>query len=284
MGQLVEAGASIGVEGGGVVGVPRVAGGQPVRQRTVGIRGELVDGPHQLGDRHAGWYGLVAAFLLTGPRDDQVVAGGGHRVQEQLPVLGPGVVVTDTGVAGDQVVDVRPGGAGEHPVVHAEQADHAVGHRPHRHERADGQVAGHVVGAAGPATQPVGQQVADLVEGHVRRQPVGAVGQLAEQAGQLGSLPRLVPGRQAELVDDHPEQVDPGIDGTGGAQLRQQGRQPVADLGQAADGTHSGALDVVVGGDPVEGPVALVGHGHAEQQPVESLVEGVVAHAVQAEP
>ncbi len=100
----------------------------------------------------------AGALVGAGVHHDEVLGGRADRVEQQLAVLAARVALADERVAGEQVVAVGHARAGEHAVVEPEQADHAVRHRPHRHQRGDGEGAGAEVGPGRAAAQPVGEQ------------------------------------------------------------------------------------------------------------------------------
>jgi hypothetical protein len=120
--------------------------------------GDLQQLPHGDGRRPR----EVAALVVAGVGGDQAVGGGHQRVEEELAVLAARVPFPEVGVVEHQVVAVARRLAGEDAVVEPEQADDPVRHRAHRHERADGQVAGAEVRACGAALEAVGEQGADL--------------------------------------------------------------------------------------------------------------------------
>ena len=107
-----------------------------------------------------------------------------------MPVLGTDVALTGHRVAGQHVVTVDDAEAGEHPVVEADQADHPVRHRAHRHHRAHRQRAGAEVGPRrAPGEVPV-EQCADVGQPQQGVGPWTGVGQhLGELALHLAGLP-----------------------------------------------------------------------------------------------
>ena len=100
------------------------------------------------------------------------------------------------GFGGDEVVSVALDVAGEHAVVEAEQADHAVGHRAHRDERADGEVAGPEVGPGRAPPEAVGEEGPEVGAPELdRAHDAGRarlLDQLVEQALQLHALPGVL--------------------------------------------------------------------------------------------
>ena len=83
-----------------------------------------------------------------------MVGRGQHRVQQQLPVLGPRIALADPGIAGQDVVTVHGRVAREHAVVQAQQAHHPMRDRPHRHHGAHRERPGAEVGPRRTAGQP----------------------------------------------------------------------------------------------------------------------------------
>src|SRR5450759_2902725 len=106
----------------------------------------------------------VRPSIGSGVEDHQVLPGREHGVEQQLPVLGTWVALTDARVAAENVVAIDAGAARELAVVQAEQADHAVRHRTHRHHGAHSQVPGPEVRPGGSARQPLGEQGMDVGE------------------------------------------------------------------------------------------------------------------------
>ena len=121
-----------------------------------------IDDVEQLADRNGGRAAEVRALVVPGVGDDQPFGRRHQRVEEHLAILRARVAIADVRVLEHQVVAVAPGAARELAVVEAEDADDAVRHRAHRHERAHGQVPGAEVRARRPAAQPVGEQRADV--------------------------------------------------------------------------------------------------------------------------
>ena len=120
--------------------------------------GGPVDHVEQLAERHGRRAGRVRALVAAGVGDDEVIGRGEHGVEQQLAVLAAGIAVAHARSPLDDVVAVRRGPAGEHPVVEAEEADDAVRHRAHRHEGAHREVAGAEVRPGRPAPEAVGEQ------------------------------------------------------------------------------------------------------------------------------
>ena len=124
--------------------------------------GGHVKGVEQFVQRHRGRAGLARVLIGAGVGDDQLLGGRADGVEQQLPVLGTDVAFTGHRVAGQHVVAVDDAEAREHAVVEADQADHPVRHRAHRHHRAHGQRAGAEVGPGRAAGQVLVEQCADV--------------------------------------------------------------------------------------------------------------------------
>ena len=171
--------------------------------RTGAARGP-VEGVEQFGQRHRGRALLAGVLVGAGVGDDQLLGGRADGVEQQLPVLGADVALTGHRVAGQHVVAVDHAEPREHAVVEADQADHPVRHRPHRHHRADRQRSGAEVGAGRASGQVALQQRADVGQPHRRIRPwAGAAQHVGELALQLAGLPRVVvvdPGQQLDTV------------------------------------------------------------------------------------
>ena len=159
-----------------------VADGDGLGHRPV-VRGRRrVEGVEHLSQGYGGRSRLSGELVRAGVGDHQRLGRGEDRVEQQLPVLAPSVALAGQRIAGEYVVAVDRALAREHPVVEAEQAHHAVGHRAHRHHRADGQRAGAEVGPRRSTGQSVGQQ-----RPHVRQPQVDVAesGRRAADAAEL---------------------------------------------------------------------------------------------------
>ena len=185
----------------------------PALRRPHGV----VDHVEQLTDRHGRRTRQVGALVATRVRHDQVILRRQERVEEQLAVFAADVAVTDSRVPSGQVVAVPLDVAREAAVVESEQAHHPVRDGAHRHERADGQVAGAEVGPRRPALQAIGQDRAHVVttqgdraDGAVHRR---LFDQLVEERRQLRPLPGVALGGRRQGVRDPGQGVRPGIHG-----------------------------------------------------------------------
>ena len=116
---------------------------------------------------------------------------GQQRVEEQLAVLAARVALAGQRPPAEHVVAVDGVAAREDAVVEADEADHAVRHRAHRHHRADRERAGAEVGAGRSAGQP------RLRAARGRRRAAARVRRLARRGrgpGQLALELRQLPG------------------------------------------------------------------------------------------
>ena len=148
------------------------------------------------------------------------------------------------------------------------------------HQRAHGQVAGAEVRPRRLALQALGQDRADVVaaEGdgadRVGRRRLGD--EVVEQRGELRPLPGVARRRRRQRVGDRGPACRPRRRTVRVARERvERGLQPVDELGQAAGQLDVAAVDVVEREGVAEQPLAVLGHGHAEQDPVEAGLPGV---------
>jgi hypothetical protein len=240
---------------------------------VVGQADGAVDDVEQLADGDGrGPFG-VGPLVTPAVGDDQVALGGQERVEEELSVLAAGVAVADAGIGRHEVVVVDVDLAGEHAVVEPEEADDPVGDRPHRDQGADREMPGAEVGPGRVAPQPVGQQGADLRQcqfGTGGRPALRLGHDVVEKAAQLGGLPGVGRAGGGEQGGGPGQRVGPSADGLGSGERIEGGGEPVEQLGQAAGEVDVAAAHVVDRQHPADQPLPLVGHGHAEQEPVEA--------------
>ena len=229
-----------------------------------------VDHVQQLADRHRRRADEVRALVVAGVGDDELVGGGEERVEQQLAVLGAGVAVADVGVGEHEVVAVAGGLAREDAVVHAEQADDPMRDRPHRHERADGEVAGAEVRPRRAALEALAEQRPDLRRHEARRAPAAArlVRHVAEDAVELGALPGVTLAGRGQRIGGAGDGRGPGVDRLRRAEAVEGSLKPIHQLGEPARDVDRPAVDVVEREDVVEQPLLLLGHGDADQEPV----------------
>ncbi len=187
-----------------------------------------VDHIEQLADGHRRRALGVGPLVAAGVGDDEALGGGEEGVEQQLGVLAATVPVADVRVDEDEVVPVALGLPGEGAVVEAEQADDAVGDRPHRHQRADGQVAGAEVRPGGLAPEAVGEQRAELGQLQLGGAAAGLGEDVVEDALQLGSLPAVVVGGGGEGVGGAGDRLHPA----GGRPGGRRGRRPPSSAGR----------------------------------------------------
>ena len=214
---------------------------------TVGRTRRLVQGVQQRPDRYGGGSRLARARVGAGEDHQQSFLRGQHRVQQQLPVFAPRVAIADPGLTGGDVVPVEPDRPRKDSVVHPEQADHPVRHRPHRQHRAHGQGAGPEVGPAGSAAERVGEQGRDLGQGELDRVARRRLGQSAELVVGMGQLPAVGRRDRGQQVQRPPEQLDPAGHRAGNRAGGGHRPDPGQALGQPADQVDVARVDVVQG-------------------------------------
>ena len=191
-----------------------------------------------------------------------------------------------SGSAGEHVVAVDEPGPREDAVVESEQADHPVGHRAHRHHRADGEGAGAEVGAGGPARRagrragrarrPAGSSVPP--RSAVARRPRRA------RARAAGAARRRRPVTSVEVADPGAQRVHPL--GHGAAPRRRPSRQRSSrstQLGEPAGQVDLVAADVVERQAGAEVAVVVAAHRDAEEDAVEAGAPGVLGEPVHRE-
>ncbi len=108
---------------------------------------------------HGRWADAPADLIGAGVGDDQVLRGREHGVEQELSVFAARIALAGERTARQDVVAVGRAGPGEDAVVEAEQADHPVRHRAHRHHGAHRERSGAEVGprrSARPVEPPSG--------------------------------------------------------------------------------------------------------------------------------
>ena len=228
-----------------------------------------VDGIQQLADGDGRRAGGVGALVVAAVGDDQALGGRQQRVEQQLAVLAARVAVAQLGVLEHQVVTIARGLAREGAVVETEQADHPVGHRAHRLQRADGEVAGAEVGPSGAALQAAGQKRPHLRGGELRALALTGLGdELIQHALELGALPAVAAAGGGERVGRLGDRGGPPAQRLARAQRAHRLAGARHQLGEAAREVDRAAVDVVEREHVGEQPLAVLGHGHAQQQRV----------------
>ena len=230
----------------------------------------------QLADRHGRRPALVGALVAAGVGDDQAVGGGQQRVEQQLAVLAARRRCSPT--RGSQQQDVvavaERRGAGTRRRRGPCRQITRCGHRAHRHQRADGEVAGAEVGPGRAAGEPVGQQRRGprrATAGRRRRRP--RLGDdVVEQALELAALPRRRARSSAQSASAAPAMaVAQPADGLGVGE-RVDARRRAGSTNSAKRPARSIApLSTSSSGSapPNRRPV-LLGHRDPQQQPVEA--------------
>ena len=273
--------AGAGVEVLLAEGLERVMGDDSVEALGAG---HLVQDVSKFGDGGGGRVLRVGELVAPGVGDDEAVAGGHHRVEEELAVLGGPVGVAYELVVEEQVVAVALSPAGEPVVVHPEQAHHPVGHRPHRGQGADGDVTGAEVERAGGVLRPVlhrqpGFGGADLRVGAARRGGArrggGVLGSVLrrgeaalQQPFQVAPLPLFGPGGGGEEAHGGGDGRAPLREGAGMAEEGAHRLDAVDDLGEQAGRAGLLAFDAAEGGDAAGHPDIAVGVEDSGEGPV----------------
>ncbi len=244
-----------------------------------------VEGVEQLAEGYGRRPRLTRRLVGAGVGDHEVLGRRDDRVEHQLAVLAARVALAGDGPAGEHVVTVDRPGAREDAVVEAEQAHHAVRHRPHRHQRRDGQRAGAEVGPGGPAGEALAHQRADVGQPQLeaRRRRV-AVDHGRQLALHLAGLPLVAPRDGGELRRRR-RRSPPASAPPGGCRSRPSvtALEPVEALGEPAGEVDAGAADVVERERRAEEPVGVVADRHPGEHPVEAEAPGVLHVALQAE-
>ena len=257
-----------GREVAGVERLQRMLDDDAVARTAVGDADRAIDHIEQLTDRDRGRTRRVRALVLPAVGDQDPVAGGHERVEQELAVLEPGVVVAHVRVVQDEVVAVSRARAREDLVVEAEQADHAVRDRTHRHERADGEVAGAEVRARGAAAEAVGQKRADVRQLQGRRRRLGVCRRLREDIGkevrELLALPGVAGCRGRQGVRGFEDRVGPHVERLGSCESVERVPESVDQLREAAREVDVGAADVVERQDAADEPAVGLGRGDAD--------------------
>ena len=271
--------------------VVRVEGLEGVVDDDGVARSGAVLGPHravhrvqQLADGDGRRALGVRALVAAGVGDQEPVARRHEGVEEELAVLRARVALADARILQSQVVAVARRLAREDAVVQAEQAHDAVGHRSHRHERAEGQVARPEVGSRGAALEALVQEGPDLREGQGRAAGrAGLLVEVAEQPVELVALPGVALGRAGQELGRPRDRSRPPGDGLGLAESGERVVQTGDELGQAAGQVDRPAVDVVEWQDAVhQAPLVLV-HRHAHEDATQPRGPGALLDLLQPE-
>ena len=145
-------------------------------------------------------------------------------------------------------------------------------HRAHRHERADRQVAGAEVRARRAALQPLGEQRAHLRRARARSCVPPAASATTSSSRRCSSA-RCQASRgvvRGERVGGRGDRRRPRRRSACGSRSASSvACRRSTQLGEAAGEVDRAALDVVERQHAAEQPLLVLGHRHAEQQPVE---------------
>ena len=218
---------------------------QRMPDHDIGLRRGGGDGVEQLAERHRGRAAQPGALVGARVDDDERVGGRHDRVEEELAVFAARVALADQRTPGQHVVAVDLARAGEDAVVQPEEADDAVRHRAHRHERGHGERAGAEARAGGAPAQALGEQAADIGEAERHRRGVRPrdVRRLRQLGARLDRLPRVGGGGGREQLEGGGERGRPLLQRPLARQLPEHARQALDELGQPSDADGVGRLD-----------------------------------------
>ena len=93
---------------------------------------------------------------------------------------------------------------------------------------------------------------------------------VAEEPVELGPLPRVAVGGRGQGVGGRGDRLGPRGDRLRPGQRPDRGVEPVDELGEPAGEVDVAAVDVVERQDAADQPEVVLGHRHAEQEPVEA--------------
>ena len=241
------------------------------------VRRGHVEGVEQFVQRHRGRARLARVLIGAGVGDDQLLGGRADGVEQQLPVLGTDVAFTGHRVAGQHVVAVDDAEAREHAVVEADQADHPVRHRAHRHHRAHRQRAGAEVGPGRATGQVPVEQCADI------GQPQNGVGartgllqHFSELALHLAGLPGVGIVDARQHGDAVGQRVQPLLQRPRAGEGVDHRLEPADEFGELAGQFDAVAADVVQRQGVADPGVRVIGHRDAGQYPVDTETPRVV--------
>ncbi len=194
-----------------------------------------------------------------------------------MPVLRTDVALTGHRIAGQHVVAVDHSEPGEDSVVEADQADHPVWYRPHRHHRAHRQRAGAEVRARGPAGEVTVQQRLDVGQPH---QSVGVRTGFREHVVELtldlAGLPQVGIGHRGQRRNAGGQRAEPFTQWPCAGERFDTGVQALDVFGQSAGEFDAVTADVVERECGVQPRMRVVGHRHARQYPVDAETPSVL--------
>ena len=149
-GSGVETERRIGTEVAGIEGLQRMPSHHLVRFASRHDGDDIA----QFAQRHGGRPVCTGDGIGAGVEQQDTVAGGHQRVEQQLPILAARITFSHNWIECGDVVAVDVGAAREVLVVEPEQHQDPMRHRPHRDHRADGELTGAEVRPCRPAREP----------------------------------------------------------------------------------------------------------------------------------
>ena len=261
----------------GVEGLQWVVHGDPVAHRAALGDGGGIEGVEQLCQRNRRRALLTRMLVGAGVGDHQGLGGRADGVQQQLAVLGADVALAGHRLPSQRVIAVRSSGAREDGVVEADQADHPMRYRPHRHHGAHGQRPGAEVGPGGTAGQVPAEQL-----GHVRQPQLGLIPwpggghHIVEFPLQLAELPGVGVLEAGDQPDAVGQRGEPLAQRPGAAERVHDGLQTCAELRQPTGQFDAVAADVVERQGGLDPGLRVIRQCHPGQDPVQPEPPGVV--------
>ena len=238
----------------------------------------------QLADRHRRRARRVGALVVAGVGDDQPLGRGQQRVEQQLAVLAARVAVADVRVA--RAAGRRRRAA---PCAGTRRRRGRAGRRPGGAPSASGRACRRSGGRCGSSRASAG------------REPVGAAAPAPRpaRARRAGASPglgddrrrarrcssRALPARRGRWWRSSASAASRDRRGPVGERLRRAQRvaapspRRVDQLGEAAGEVDRAAVDVVERQHAAEQALAVLGHRHPEQHPVEARLPGAGCRA-----
>ena len=183
----------------------RVEGLQRVLAQCVrpAAGGGGVERVEQLAERYGGRPRLARGLVGAGVGDHEVLGRREDRVEHQLAVLAAEVALAGERGAGEHVVAVDGPARGKTPSSRPSRQTTRCGHRPHRHQRADGQGAGAEVGPGRAAGEPLAHQGAHVGQPQLERRPRRAASPASAASSRWtwAGLPLVTAGDGGQRVE-----------------------------------------------------------------------------------
>ena len=208
-----------------------------------------------------------------------------NRLEEEVAVVLAPRAVAGARLLRHQVEAERPARARIAAVIHTEQADHLERDRPHRHERAERDLAGEKPPGRERCRQGAFEVHADDVARQWRRE-AGSPRRFLERA--QGAPDRrdvllVVARRVEETLEDGAERDDPLGRRSHRAQLVAEREARLGERREEPGRARARALDIVVRQHAGEPPPPLPRHRIAEQQAIEAEAPRVLVRLGQPE-